>query len=238
MDFSNLVNYLLVPELDEYALPLPEHTAYITLTVHGPSVQDPHPGDRDPSVPSAISRLFKNKSRKFPKGSNEWWHYGLQSSLYAGDAGPYNGKPWWDRATQLSQAALLASDEMTYVCDSALGSPSTVDCSQVESSQLGSPSDTLQVGPSVTFLHQNSCYIAITASVALVLTWEQVRVALNALLGSCVDNPYDRPQGGRAFYSPPPALGKSGKTKRGDPTTLNALPPHANITVSSFYVSG
>ena len=159
----------------------------------------------------------------------------LLSTLYAVDAGsPYSHRSWWDRSgdgSSTSQAGLQASDEMIYQCDTTLGSPFNVDCSQLESSQISPSSDTLNVGPSMMFLHQNSCYIAIGASEALVITWEQVRIALNTLLGVCINHPYNPSQGGRAFYSTPLVHSRSGQTKRGSQTALNALPPHVNITV-------
>ena len=58
--------------------------------------------------------------------------------------------PWWQQ--QIAPSA----DEMAYECDAALGSPSDVDCSQIEWNQLMQASSTLSVGPgNPTFLHSS-----------------------------------------------------------------------------------
>ena len=45
----------------------------------------------------------------------------------------------------------------------------------------------------------DSCHLTISAVVATVLYWRQVRVALDTLLNVCLANPIPRPTGGRAY---------------------------------------
>ena len=217
--------------------PLPTSTTFLTLTVSGPDKKLSSPGDKDASIPMALSQKYRHASLAKEPGSEAWAFNTINSICYqlGAEAMARYGKPWWEICTDPRQGtsrqnALLASEQMTYNCDANLGNPTLQDCLQIEGFQLHS-SDTLHVGPELaTFLHQNSCYLAITASVALVLTWEQIRAAVNSLFNVCVNHPYNPVQGGRAFYKPPRQV--SGRKKRRDGLSgLNALPPHANITV-------
>lgn len=135
--------------------------------------------------------------------------------------------PWWSLSVD------PASDKMTYECDEDLGRPKETDCTHIEWNLLGPPSDSLTVGPGITtFLHQSSCFLAISASVRIVLTWQQVRTAVDTLMNVCIGHPYQTPRGGRAFFGPPPAISpRPGIGRREKLTGLNALPPHANVTI-------
>ena len=147
-------------------------------------------------------------------------------------------RPWFSQ-----QSVPAAPGEMSYDCNSNLGSPVPADCTHIVLSQPDgtSSSDTLTLAPgAVHFFHSNACYLAISASIALTLTWEQIRTAMTALMTVCINRPFLPAQGGRAYYAPPPqaaALSSRGSRSRrrdhGDhqPTALNALPPHANITI-------
>ena len=80
---------------------------------------------------------------------------------------------------------------MNYECDASLGSPAEVDCTW---NQLTSASDTLTVGlGEVTFLHANTCYLAISAAVNLVLNWSQIRTAVRSFLNQYVRSGAVRP---------------------------------------------
>ena len=139
-----------------------------------------------------------------------------------------SSKTWFPAA---SMAAMQTAYEMAYECDGSLGNPSETDCSQLEWSQLGPPSDTVSVGPgNATFVHSNSCYLAVSASTDIVLSWQQIRAAVEALLVICVMHPLSSPQGGRAYYKTQPKM-LEGRRRKRDVTGLDALPPHANITV-------
>ena len=139
------------------------------------------------------------------------------------------GRKTWFPATAM--ANVQTPYDMAYECDASLGSPSATDCSQLEWSQLGPPSDSVSVGPgNATFVHSDSCYLAISASTDLVLSWQQIRAAVEALLAICIMHPYSSPQGGRAYYQVQPSMIEGRRRKR-DVTGLNALPPHANLTM-------
>lgn len=220
---------------------LPPSTTFLTLTVSGPEKKLSSPGNTDPSVLQALATKFRFKSLEELSGTEAWSFNAFSSLIFRIEAEDAERRGRWDwdmvgthnepGGGRARQNALIASEKMTYDCDANLGNPAPQDCLQLEWSQLPS-SDTLHVGPgSATFLHQNSCYLAITASVALVLTWEQIRAAVNALFHACVQHPYNPVQGGRAFYKPPRPVGGRRTRRDGTPSGLNALPPHANVTV-------
>ena len=154
-------------------------------------------------------------------------------------------QPWWSRV--IPDLQLATSDDLTYECDGNLGNPAPVDCTHIEWDQLGStsssPSDVLTIAPgTVRFFHSSTCYLAISASVPLTLTWEQIRTAAKMLLTICVTGPLQSatPQGGRAYYKQPQKslsgrkekersfIGRSGRPPL---TPLNALALHANLTL-------
>lgn len=225
---STIVDYILNPATNLNAR-YPVDTVFITVTVSGPRDHDFQPGNTDPMVPVLFGGLQLDAYRKATPGSSEaslrWAGSRFWSTVAASMT---RGGPvaWW------SPSLSLASNEMTYECDSGLGSPSTVDCAQIEWGQLGPASDAIAVGPEkITFLHANTCNLAISASVTLVLTWAQIRTALATLMTTCVQHPFRAPQGGRAYFRLRPSQLSGRKSRKRDGLTgLNALPPHANIT--------
>ena len=127
-------------------------------------------------------------------------------------------------------------DEMTYRCDSNLGHPTYIDCNKLQYSQLNYPSDTIDIQPGKDIsLKSGTCGVVVSALVAVVLQWEQIKAAVNELIEICVNNPNSASIGGKAFWGPQeiPSLlsGNGGKMKR-SVTALNALPPNVNITLS------
>ena len=153
-----------------------------------------------------------------------------------------------------STQAPLARDEVTYECDSDLGNPIADDCLILQYQHPGSESDTITV-PSNTeskllsyrklsllaFLldyadlsHSESCHLAISASVAITLTWAQVQAALDTLMNMCIQHPLQASVGGKAYYGPESQLDgrqASVTVAQSNLTGLNALPPYANITL-------
>ena len=221
------------------AHPIPSSTAFITLTVSGPSGELMDPGNKDPVIPSYLADLFDAQAEETPLDNVKYWRDTLWAEFFRSRSlGDGQG---WVLSDSAQISAAVASNEMAYECDTNLGAPNVVDCGGIEWEHvLGSDSDTITVGPGqATFLHKNSCYMAITASIALVLTWAQIRVALSALMTTCIQNPLNiHPQGGKAFHAAPtispPVSRKKGKKKKRDKeglSGLNALPPHANITL-------
>ena len=78
----------------------------------------------------------------------------------------------------------------------------------------------------------DTCYLAISATINMILTWVQIRAAVSSLLCICVDSQAPvAAKGGRAYWQPSTkAIGRRRKRQNGL-SGLNALPPHANITV-------
>lgn len=234
IDFQNMISWNRgTPQTAAQWRALPPLSAtFFTITVGGPKWKNtlPSPGNLDPAIPIGVARATYTTAEEmahFPAlvaSSNHW--VAQADRMKRGSM-----ETWW----QLQPPQ--APPEMTYECDANLGSPPVIDCTQIEWNQLSPPSDTLNVGPGVTFLHSNSCYLAISVTVALVLTWEQIRTAVATLMNVCIHTPYLAPQGGSAYWTPQ-AKRISGKKKRrrrrrqaSNLTGLNALPPHVNITI-------
>ena len=224
LGYENLMEWIFPPSGNVLlrGAPYPSSTSFVTVTVSGPGGKNSKPGDFDPGITGdIIGRLVALSAFARPESI----------TAVLGEAGrliwlarakrmtPGGSVPWWAPETD-------SSSEMSYECDAGLGSPSITDCAQLEWSQLGPPSDNVAVGPGhVTFLHLNACYLAISASVALVLTWAQIRAALLTLFSVCVYNPAGQAQGGRAHFTTRP------KNRGRDLTSSNALPPHATLTI-------
>ena len=178
---------------------LPSSTSFLTVTISSHARRF-RPGDTDPSIPLAIMGIVDMELQKLSPASIEYtlrdadkslWHVAATYMTRVGEV------VWWTSLT------FKGFDNTTYECDAALGSPAAVDCTEIEWQQLMPDSDHLEVGPSqVLFLHSKTCYLSVSATVALVLSWEQIRVALTTLLNACVQNPYNLQKGGRAYYLP------------------------------------
>ena len=64
----------------------------------------------------------------------------------------------------------------------------------------------------------DTCYLAISSTVSVILTWAQIRAAVAALMSVCVQNPFQPSEGGRAYYgTPPKTVAGRGKRKRDSP---------------------
>ena len=202
-------------------------TDFITVTVDSPVEDIENPGDYDPAVGAVLFNGIYAQYRRTPNS-----HYAaavsrLGISWLLMERGGYN--TWW--YPYHNGGAPL--DEMTYECDSNLGNPRKADCSRLEYSQLGNPSDSITVGPGeVSFFHSSTCNIAIAAMTTIVVTWEQITTAVKELIEICVNSPVSSSIGGRAFAGIQSALsiGRGQKMKR-DVTSLNALPLAVNITL-------
>ena len=237
-----LFGYLLTNEPSPEN-PIPGDTAFVTLTVSGPEGKSTEPGNTDPAILAYLADLFDAQAEESPIDDLKRWKDTLWAQYFRSASLASLGTHHSWVLPDSSQIGIgIAANEMSYECDASLGAPLVNDCSGIEwGNELGPDSDTISVGPAqTTFLHRNSCYVAISASIALVLTWAQVRVALSALITTCVQNPFNvHSQGGRAFHMTPIA-GHSNGRKKGEKkkkrdgsnlSGLNALPPHANLTV-------
>ena len=234
--FDHLMSWVVNdpnPTIPPWHTPPPVSASFFTLTVGGVNAKNhPSPGNLNSQVPGAVSDALsriihdpKITSNKFPNLSqkSQYWRY-------LGESMPASGTvPWWNY--QLPSTPT----DMTYECDDNLGSPTSADCTQIEWHQLGpfaGQPDTMTVRSGVTtFLHSNTCYLAISATMTLVLTWEQIRAAASALIGVCVQHPYQPSQGGRAYYGTQPQQSSRRRKRQAAVNGLNALPPGATLAV-------
>ena len=127
----------------------------------GSSNKPARPGDTDPSLPLTLVNYEQLWIRHNPAGTEASNLHQLKSSLWkmqAEDMKRGGSNPWWQYST--------SPDEMTYECDSNLGSPSVVDCAQIEWQQIdGATTDTLTVGPSQVSFYHSSKFILCNRSV-------------------------------------------------------------------------
>ena len=142
----------------------------------------------------------------------------------------FEGMAWW-LPFKNEKGPEIGENEMAYTCETDLGAPNAVDCTQLAFSGLGPPSDTVTVGPEAAkVLSLKTCHAAITAIHTIVLTWSQISAALNTLLDVCVTHPWLASRGGRAFNQNSRTSKLAKRTSAF--TGLDALPPGVNITVS------
>ena len=197
--------------------PWPAYTHFLTITVSSVNSPEINPGNTDPSIPIAIG----TEARGHVPGLIDTCIRTAQMMQRG------SSRTWYD--THVSAGL----DHMSYQCDKNLGSPSEVDCTQIEWSQFGpgqSGSNTLAVSPGApTFLHSNTCYLAISAALSVILTWAQIQTAVSTLMNTCIQAPFHPVQGGRAYYSPSPSHRK--RQAASSVTGLDALPPTVNITM-------
>lgn len=240
-DAYNLLDWVFEDPWDRsipWLAPPPVAASFMTVTLSGPDNRNPRPGNYDLSIPEGIAKQISEFMERNPNYDRNQYsrledklHYWTQRTERMERGGT---TPWW-------QVPVYRGPEDTiYQCDMDLGSPLTTDCSQVLVNQLSSAaaaSDTLSLALGVTFFHANTCYLAISAGVALVLSWAQVRVAVTSLMDTCLHHSHGPAQGGRAYVGSQPkqVRGRKGKKiyKRQDrtPAGSSALPPHVNITI-------
>ena len=224
--------------------------SFLTVTLSRKNDRAKYPGNTDPAVPQRLSDAASGLISARGRNPSRLWEMQARSMRRGGPRAWYNAQSTF-------------KSEMSYECNSALGAPSSKDCDQILSTKLGSSfsstsnnmplSDTLTVSSgTTTFLHSNTCYLAISAAASLVLTWAQIATAVSTLMDVCVDEGHPTatvPKGGKAFYSAPQPITSSRKKRRkrqngdddGDDlvsamdhtnlTGLNALPPSVNVTI-------
>ena len=115
-------------------------SAFITLSVTSVSEDTPQPGDLDPTIAQSLAGYlsglcFSGSGGTFMRGKYlqlATWFTRQSQVLVRGSK-----QPWWSPNIQ-------PSDEMTYTCDSRLGSPTTADCERLQDA-LDSSKDTLQL---------------------------------------------------------------------------------------------
>jgi len=198
-------------------------------------------GHSDPTVGGAIYDSLYARLVNLAFGDANWNQlanvaeyiahaWSLMQRRSVDDGGGYH---WYGEST-----ANPPEQTTTFQCDSNLGNPQHADCSQLQYSQLETPSDSisLQAGEA-RFLHAGTCSIGISVSAPSVLSWDQINAALNDLIEICVNNPLAKAVGGRAYYGAQEQVlyNIGGQRRRKRNTVSNALPPHVNITLFQQY---
>ena len=246
---ANMIQYILSPQEYPYAAamappfpanlsPFPQTALFFTVTVSDHTNLHRYPPGYDPAIPIMLVSGINDERAT---SNNPAYALFTEQVLLRGTITGMS--PWYgDGGPQLSNAASAINDDMTYECDASLGSPSMVDCSQIEYSQLGASSDSVSLGPGAGKVFvENTCRVTVDASMAITLTWNQIKIALDTLLRLCVGNPLTKGRGGKAFYGSQSAValeetvtgGSKRKRRRRAVTGLNALPLHVNITISA-----
>ena len=240
---------------------------FYTITVKGPegtaSKYRQIPGCRDPAIAgvlyegvkgaqdthgdaslSNLLRILGANWEHMHRGSFTTWYRGLRTTTATPVKTNTNDDDDDDNNNNNNNG------EMAYTCDARLGKPSQTDCSQLQYSQLGSPSDTITIvgGGPPKILHSGTCTVAIssitTTTTSIVLTWAQIAAAVGTLIEICVDNPLGVARGGMAVAGTQQSLldlrpgfsssgGKKGRRRRRrDVSGFDALPRGVNVTVS------
>ena len=251
---SNMIRYILSPQEYPYLAslappfpgnlhPFPQTALFFTVTVSGPSGLHQYPPAYDPAIPLMLAHGIGEVDVAPEHVSHA--AYARQMLLRVALAGE---SPWFRGGGGEGMWDPSDKDEMTYECDSSLGSPRLVDCTHIEYSQLGAGSARVSVGTrdEKSFV-ENTCRVTVEASTTVVLIWDQIKIALDALINLCVGNPLKGARGGRAFYGvqseaalEAAIIGRRKKKRRRKKgrrsavvTGLNALPPNVTITISA-----
>ena len=211
---------------------------FFTVTIDGGDGPLNSPGDYDEMPPKMLARNLGDKQRE-AKGTPLEQHYrdGVRQYLgYAVQArvSGYTNR-WWSPAQNS-----IAADNMAYECDADLGTPNSTECSQIEYSQLGAAGDKITIGPGNPKVLSSSkehictkntcrflsgaefgigtCNVAITSAMLIVITWAQVKAALDELIDLCGSNPQQGAVGGKAYYGTTvtPSLGIMGRQVSGE----------------------
>ena len=195
------------------------------------------PGQRDPSVAGVLYEGVQTVEESSAGGARL---SNLRQGLGANWLSMRRGGLWsWYQ--DLKSTTNSADDKMAYVCDANLGRPTQVDCSSLQYSMFGSPSETITIGTDTPkTLSSGTCTVAISAGGSISLTWAQIIAAVGTLIEICVDNPIGSSQGGTAVAGTQslldlrPVNRKKKRRELGerDITGLNALPQGLKVTVS------
>ena len=101
-----------------------------------------NPGDTDPTTSRHMAAYLGEMATSQPPGPLRDHYQNQQAHLLQSSLSMERGSitDWW---------GLLPSrqDTMGYTCDASFGSPRLLDCSQVAYSQLGYPSDRINILP-------------------------------------------------------------------------------------------
>ena len=189
-------------------------SAFLTAKISGPNV----PGRVDPSIFVAVSLWSYAAHRMGSTSGVTDLEHRLKTWLNLIIAKEFATKALAQSAADSTTTwapSTLVPDEMTYDCDANLGAPSAANCSNINYSQLGAPSTKIMIGPGTPkVLSLDECNVVISAGTNIVITWDQIRLALEGLLLFCVSRPWQSSIGGRAYYNPEPQFAAPSSFKR------------------------
>ena len=159
------------------------------------------PGDTDYIIPFKLSQWMMGMLSQYDQGTaaNSYLR-ALANRLVRGFLAmdQANGTQNWYDPTP------VAPSEMTYRCDATLGNPNATDCELLLYQGLGRAEEEVSLGPGQTkYFTQGTCSLAVSASMALNVTWKQITAAFQSLFVICVEEPYFSSGGGRAFFAAP-----------------------------------
>ena len=129
-----------------------------------------------------------------------------------------------------------SDEQMSYDCDSKLGNPSAVDCSQV----LQQSRQNMTIRPGDTgFVITKTCSVAISVAPvvtdAVSITWQQVQAALTLIIARCVALASGNGNGGRAQIAPALRLISGHPKAKRNGSEVNAFDPLlANVNITVF----
>lgn len=140
--FSRRLQNSRLPLTHNHYILAASSSSFFTVTVSSISGDD-HPGDRDPVIPIRFKKDLDVKARAAPPHLRQAYAKDARAMRRIVDVMVLSGLtvPWWQ--------ASVGAHEMTYECDSKLGSPHATDCFHLEYSALGAPSDSIKVTPGV-----------------------------------------------------------------------------------------
>ena len=249
VSLQNTINHIIEPDPDLTDFPAENSFFTVTVSSYRQFPATIHtPGDDDPAMSEAIADAVWDARNSLPPGERQLFDEYTELAQDVAGRAPMmsrggSGQPWWPPWWASKTARQPPNDQMTYACDAALGAPAAADCSHLEYSELGPDSDTITIAPGVPkVLLSNTCNVIITASLSIVLTWAQIKAALDTLINICVMHPLVPNRGGRAYNAPQIATqqlwgrdeeegGRRGKRDGPPLNGLNALPPGSNMSV-------
>ena len=100
--------------------------------------------------------------QKYEEGGPNTEHYRDGMMLYANKVVDSKDgyQPWWSNDSGTHNLAPLSEElNMPYECDAGLGTPNATDCSHLEYSELGAPSDNVVISPDTPKILSSSNYI-------------------------------------------------------------------------------
>lgn len=194
------------------------------MTVQNPRQSSRGAGDTDVNVANRVLGFVRMLWDGEDNQPHKDWYWNLASKMEAKVAEMSPNREdvnWW------GPAPLSQRNHMDYVCVNKLDKPAAADCAMLQHRGLGKGTIDLNAGETKYF-NEKTCALAVSATRAMTLTWNQIGAAFYTLYTLCVDRPLLSPLGGHASFSANPTFrGSRMKAKRIRDTSvtgLNAMP--------------